>query len=138
MKHFFELKFSGHSRYKQTYLWAKFQVEIPTFDLLVYTMLQAKIPVNWLLLRTEDLWALILLGFFIPHQGLPYAQSSNCQAIYQLNRFPRKHFYENCCKRYKAGSVTMVICYRKTGQPNDVIRSFQFRNNSSGLKFSSC
>jgi hypothetical protein len=34
----FELKFSGHSTHKYTSLWARSQLEIPSFDLLAYTM----------------------------------------------------------------------------------------------------
>ena len=89
-KRCFQLKFSGHSTHQYISLWAKSQVEIPPFDLSVYTIPQAKTPVKCLQLWTERLWALILLGLFIPHWGLPYAHSPNSKAIRQLGRFPRK------------------------------------------------
>jgi hypothetical protein len=34
--------------------------------------------------------ARILLGFFIPHWGLPYAQSPISKTFYQLGEFPRE------------------------------------------------
>jgi hypothetical protein len=40
----------------------------------------------------EGVWGLILLGVFIPHWGLPYAQRPNSKVIYQLNRFPREKY----------------------------------------------
>ena len=45
------------------------------------TMSEAKILVKRLLLRTEHLRELILLGFFVPHWSLSYAQSPNSIAI---------------------------------------------------------
>jgi hypothetical protein len=70
-EHCFELKFSGHSSHKYSYLWAKFQLEIMSFDLLVHNQLQAKILLKWLELWRGGLSARILLGVFIPHSDLP-------------------------------------------------------------------
>ncbi len=47
-KHSSKLKFSGYSIDKQSCMWAKSQVEMPSFDFLVRTMPYAKIPVKWL------------------------------------------------------------------------------------------
>jgi hypothetical protein len=47
-EHSVELKFSGYPTYKQACLWAKSQLGIPSFDLWVYTMPEAKIPVKCL------------------------------------------------------------------------------------------
>ena len=35
------------------------------------------------------------MGFFIPHWGLPYAQSPNSKATGQLVAFPRKTFFSS-------------------------------------------
>jgi hypothetical protein len=37
-EHSFELKFSGHSSHKYSYLWTKLQLEITSFDFLVHTV----------------------------------------------------------------------------------------------------
>ncbi len=42
----------------------------------------------------------ILLGFFIPHWDLPYAQSLNSKTIYQLDGFPRELFESSLCIRF--------------------------------------
>ncbi len=86
-EHSLQLKFLKYSNHKYSYLWAKCQLEITSFDLLVHTELQPKILLKSLYLWMVGLRSCILLGFFTPHVGLPYAQSSNSKTIYHLEGY---------------------------------------------------
>jgi hypothetical protein len=58
--------------------------------------------------------ALILLGFFIPHWGLLYAQSLNSKTRYQLEEFPRKmalFFAISCLKAFFENKYIIVFLF---------------------------